>query len=459
MNNLFNAMTNGDARTANGAVTNSTSGSHLVDLFGRAGSSRGTDLTGLFHEALKEDEDLAIRMLMYVRDPRGGYGERKHFRQWLAHLVTILPEQVSKRVIQRVPEIGRFDDLIPVIEKGGNLARYAIAVWIRAIAVNKNALAAKWMPRKGKIFNAVRRFMQVPPKTLRKLLVETTNVVETKMCEREWDKIEYDKLPSRAQLIYRKAFNRNDGTRYQEYLSDLEAGDSKVNSSVLYPYEVLVKSEGALQQAQWESLPDYVEGGVFLPVIDVSGSMYCSTSVQGVTALDAAMSLGIYLAERNKSVFKDQFVTFSERPQMHSLVGRTLRERCNNLRTADWGMSTNIDSVFTQILSKAVEHNLSNDDLPDAVIILSDMEFNYCGGRPVSEKVKARFEKYGYKVPKQVFWNLHSRAGNVPVKVDQHGTVLVSGLSGAVMKSVLSNKVLTPLDMLKETLLVPKYDY
>ena len=459
MNKLFNAMTYSDALTENGAVTNSTSGSFLVDLFGRAGSSRGTNLVGEFLQAFKENPDLAIRLALYTRDPRGGYGERKHFRQWIGYILKKVDLETGKAIVSKIPEIGRFDDLIPVIELGGDIKAHAITVWLRAIAVEKNTLAAKWMPRKDRIFEEVRRHLGVPPKTLRKLLVETTNVVETQMCNREWDQIEYSKLPSRAQLLYRKAFARNDGERYEEYLSALEKGEAKVNSSVLYPYEIVANSSGQLREAQWKGLPDYVGEGSFLPMIDVSASMCVAAGNTKFTAMQVAMSLGIYLAERNKGVFKDQFLTFSERPSMQELCGDTLETRLRNLSRAHWGMNTDINRAMQTILDRAVANGLTDEDLPDALIVLSDMEFDRCGSSPVSEKTIRDFEASGFTAPKLVFWNIASRRDNVPVRAGQNGTVLVSGFSAAVMKTVLSGEVVTPLDMVKSALCVPKYDY
>jgi hypothetical protein len=453
MNKLFNAMTTSDSLTENGAITHSTSGSFVVDLFGAMGSMRGQDVIPLFVRAYAEDADLALRCIQFCRDVRGGMGEREHYRKVVSFLIHNDPD-VAEKLIQKTPLIGRFDELKVFV--GTKLEKQAMQFWLESI-ITRNQLAAKWAPRKGPVFNAMRRLLGVKPKTLRKLLVENTNVVETKMCKQEWDDIEYSKLPSRAQMIYKNAFAKHDNERYIDYLEGLENGTEKVNSATLYPHEVASKNVGALEEAQWKALPDYVEDGSFLPVVDTSYSMD-QPACKGYTCMDISISLGLYLAKYNKSSFKDHFITFSERPTLQVLNGTNLATNKHLLKTCDWGYSTDLYSVFNLVLSSAKARNLDKEEMPDSILILSDMEFNEAiPGKTNFESIKSLYKDSGYDLPRLVFWNLNAREGNVPIKVSDEGTMLVSGFSPAVMKSILKNEVKSPLDLVRASVCIDKY--
>lgn len=466
---FYDALTTSDSLTANGRETHSTSGSFVLDFFGAMGSSRGQDLSGLFLRAYGEDRDLALRCLQFLRDPRGGMGERDQFRNCLRALARVNPADATA-IANKIPNVGRWDDMKALL--GTEVQNHAVTMWGHALTVDADGLAAKWMPRKGEVFNLVRKYFDLKPKHLRKILVGLTNVVETKMCNREWSDIVYSKLPSRAQLIYRKAFARNDGQRYEDYLSALESGEAKVNSAVLFPHEILHSvatfgwygeySPSKLAEAQWKGLPDYLEGkGSILPIVDVSSSMDCNLHGSSATCMQVSIALGMYLAERCDAAFKDHFITFSDKPSLQKLVGSTLVERANNLKRADWAGSTNIDAAFRLILDQAVKHNVPQEAMPSKVLILSDMEFNgnYSRNTPVSAGLRSKFKAAGYTMPQVVFWNLHARPGNVPIKTHASGMALVSGYSPAIMKSILSGKSYEPLDLVREAVCIDKYDY
>lgn len=469
MSNFYEALTTGDSFTDNGRATNSTSGSFIVDFFGAMGSSRGQDLSGLFARAFGESEELAVRCLLFLRDPRGGMGERAQFR----NLVVELPEAIAQRVIQKIPEIGRYDDLSVFV--GTKLEEVAMEVWVSAITVERNGLAAKWAPRKGPVKEAMRKYLGVSPKVLRKLLVETTNVVENKMCARQWDEIEYDKLPSRAQMIYRKAFNRHDPEGYQEYLDKLEKGEAKINSAVLYPHEIVhsikqvswnlgTYTSSTLAEAQWKALPDYVKGMKVLPMVDVSGSMGCGAGRGSyVTCMDVALALGLYCSDRSSEAFRDLMLTFSANPRLHKITGDTLADKLNGMCRADWDMNTDISAALSRVITHAERHDVPKEDMPEVLLILSDMEFDaasrYGTNDTISQEVTRRYADSKYDMPRIVFWNLNARPGNVPIKVRDSGMATVSGFSPAVMKAVLSNSRFDPLQLVKDTVCVPKYNY
>lgn len=287
------------------------------------------------------------------------------------------------------------------------------------------------------------------------------NVVEKAMCSKEWSAIDYSKVPSRAAFMYRKAFAKQDATRYAEYLSAVEKGEAKINASTLYPYDIVEQYlyKGARNDKtidlQWEALPNYMEGKEFngLVVADVSGSMYGRP-------MAVSISLAMYIAERNTAeVWKNKFLTFSDRPELQSIVGSTIGKRIDNLSGAAWGMNTDLMAVFKTVLDAGVKNDVPVEDMPQKLIIVSDMQFDQCcrsNKRTNFEQIQKLYRKAGYEMPSLVFWNVNSY-DNVPIKVDDMGTCLVSGCSPSILKSILGDKNLSPIDVMNETIYADRY--
>lgn len=471
MSKLVSAIqeVNNTTTTENGAGAYRSSLNACVDLFFKINASRGKDVVPDFMRAFYEDADVAIRILLNSRDVREGAGERQIFRDVLAYLANHHIE-IAQRVIKKIPELGRWDDILVVLDT---------PVWPEAVAMISTALAAgdglcaKWMPRKGVTAAKLRKALGMSPRGYRKTLVSLTNVVETPMCAKEWGKIDYSKVPSVASARYQQAFQRNDSVRYEEYVQALVRGDEgiKINAGAVYPYDV-VKSlhRGNTQVAneQWKALPDFVPEGVqFLPVVDVSGSMGCAVGGNpSVTCMDVAVSLGLYLSERNKGIFKDAFITFSREPKMQILKG-SLYDRNIQLRRSEWGINTDVEAVFKLIAIAARKHKLTQEDLPEYVIILSDMQFDVATlerrrwrveGDTGYEMAKEAFNDAGYECPKLIFWNLKDY-DNVPVTFSQSGVALVSGCSPSIMKNVLAGNNITPVSMMMDTVMVERYNW
>jgi len=458
------------SRTENGMKAFATSDSAILDLFGKIGSGRGRDMTREFMAALGEDESLAIRVLLWARDVRGGAGERGTFRSILAKLESSNPT-LAGRIMHKVPVLGRWDDLFTYadpINRKAALRMYADAL------MDSNGLAAKWAPREKSTKKAIavelRNFMQVDPKTYRKMLVENTNVVETQMCAKEWDGINFSHVPSVASARYQKAFGRNAGEQYAAYIRELQKPDSerdpkvKINAGAVYPYDVvksLTKGNAAVADAQFNALPNYVGDTKILPMVDVSGSM--GTPLAGnVTAMEVAISLGLYLSDRTSSDFKNMFLTFSGQSKIQTLKG-SLSQKYAQLQRAEWGMNTNLHSAFNEILSVAKDGNVSPENMPDYVLILSDMQFDSCvrNDHTALEMIKSKYAQAGYTMPKVVFWNLTARAENTPVKTNDQGVALVSGFSPAIMATVLGAdpSEFSPWNMMMQVIMNERYDY
>jgi hypothetical protein len=459
--NFINALQSNDTLTENGMVTNSSTLNECVNLFFTIGAMRGQDkqrLLSNFSKAFNENPISALKILFWARDVRGGAGERQIFRDILKYLSENHPNVVRKN-IQAIPFFGRWDDLSVFF--GSDLEADAIQMYVSGLVV-KDGLCAKWIPRKGVVFNAIRKAMNIPPKDLRKLLVGYSNTVEQKMCAKEWMEIEYSKIPSLAMSRYTKAFAKNDSKRFVEFITKLKNGETKINTGALYPYNVIqTMKEGVWELAneQWNSQPNYMEGVTerILPVVDVSGSM-SSTVSGGISCLDVSISLGLYISERNEGVFKDAFITFSEKPKLEKVAGN-LKDRYEQMLRSEWGMTTNLELVFNLILKQATKHNLKPEDMPTKLLIMSDMEFDEATNHNLSaiDMIKLKYEEYGYELPKVIFWNIQSRNKNFPVRYNEEGTSLISGLSPSIVKSVLGDKEMTPISVMNDTINAHRY--
>lgn len=451
--------------TDNGMITNPTSLNKCVDLFFSIGSMRGKSkdkVVNLFNEAYNENPLVASKILFWVRDVRSGAGERQTFRDVISYLTTNSPQTVRKN-IGLIPEFGRWDDVLVLL--GTELEDDMFSL-IKTALSNGDGLCAKWMPRKGIVANKLRKLFRTTPKQYRKMLVGLTNVVESKMCAKDWENIDYSKLPSLASSRYQKSFNKNDNERYNEYKKSLQDGTAKVNAGAVYPYDI-VKSinmggDKIVSEKQWESLPNWMEGSVerILPVVDVSGSMCVEVGGNpNLSCMDVALSLGMYISERNEGSFKDAFITFSSNPQLQYLTGN-LSERLNQLRRADWGMSTDLEAVFNLILHQAKMNNVPESNMPTKILILSDMQFNQATRRDslgAQSMIESMYEELGYTKPDIIYWNLNAKGGNFPVEFDKNGTALVSGYSPSILKSLLGGKNMTPKSIMMDTVNDDRY--
>ena len=463
MTTLLAAMQTNDSLTENGMVTNSSSLKHCVNLFFQIGAMRGQDksrLINAFTKAFGENPLTAMKLLFWARDVRGGAGERQIFRDIIGYLANNRRDVLGKN-LNLISEFGRWDDLLVLV--GTPLETEALELFANAIK-SKNGLASKWAPRpnvsnreKKRWATALRNHLGLSPKEYRKLLVENSNTVEQLMCANEWSAIEYSKLPSKAMSDLMKAFSKHDKERFGAYLESVNKGETKINAGAVYPYDIVKNlrfGDKSGANAQWNALPNYLEGSKerFLPVVDVSGSMCCSAGNNpNVTCMDVAVSLGLYISERNVGPFKDAFVTFSSNPKLQVLSGN-LQERFNQLQNAEWGMSTNVEAVFRLILDKAKDSDVFEEEMPTMILIMSDMEFNSGTRGNWSLSAQQMFERMyaeaGYKMPKVVYWNIQSRQDNFPVHFDKVGTCLVSGFSPSLLTNLLSGKDMSPLSMM-----------
>ena len=294
------------------------------------------------------------------------------------------------------------------------------------------------------------------------------DILESRLCKKDYT-FDYSKQPSNAMLKYRKAFLRNDNERYTKFIEDVVKGNKKLNAGTLYPYQIVNKikknifslsdDEKKSLDATWKSLSNIENSQNAIAVIDGSGSMYWSS--QSVIPADVAISLGIYFAEHNKGAFKNHFITFSMTPKLVEIKGNDIYEKVKYVSSFNECANTNIQAVFDLILDTAVKNKTPQEELPETIYIISDMEFDECARNGQNkftnyETAKQKFNKKGYALPNVVFWNVNSRVSQVPVTMHENGTALVSGATPQIFDMVKSGDI-NPLSIMMDILNSERY--
>lgn len=447
--------------TENGAVTFTDSGSALLNFYAQAGAMRKNPdkALELFKKAFGEDRLKAIRILFYLRDVRGGQGERDLFRtclEWIGQNY----HEVFEEIIEYISEYGRWDDMFFDNPK---VIEYIMTQLAEDRDSETPSLLAKWMPTinasspktraKARWFAEKFGWTDIQYRHAIRNIRKQIKTVEEKMSGKKWEDIDYSHVPSQASRIYRNAFRKHDEDRYNSFIEKAEKGEVKINASTLYPYQIyesVQRDYSKTLEALWNQLPDYTQGKNALVVADVSGSM-------SGQPMSVSVSLALYFAERNQGYFEDCFITFSGNPKLQKIRGASLRERMNNLEQADWEMNTNLQAVFDLVLDTAVDNNIDESELPETIYIISDMEFDSaCEDHTNMEVIKAKYLEAGYRCPNLVFWNVNARSGeNLPARHNDQGVALVSGLSPVIFKMAVENK--SPVEVMEDTINSERY--
>ncbi|MBE6148320.1 MAG: DUF2828 family protein [Firmicutes bacterium] len=509
MNKFLNGLTDATnfTYTENGAITHKTTKSALLDMFALGGAYRtrsDAEVITLFKNAYEENPVYALKCLFYLRDVRGGQGERRFFKtamKWFANADV----EAARRNFKHIPEFGRWDDLYlfintPLENEMFQFMKEQLALDMQC---KTPSLLAKWLKSENTssmesryLAKKTRQYFGMTAKQYRKtlsILRERINVLERLMSAGKWDEIEFDKIPSKAGLIYKNAFARHDIERmktekavvsYADFAKDVT---TTVNAKALYPYEVVAKAidlmgynggwfrsthdvpldntDRLMINKYWNNLADYIQGANFngIAVVDTSGSM---TGSFASAPINVAVSLGMYCAEKNNGPFKDHFITFESNPHLIKVEGVDFCEKVYNITGADWGGSTNIEAVFDLLLDTAIRNNCSQDEIPQNVIVISDMEFNSCvtfnsllarryynepmfNTETLFETMERKWNRAGYQMPAITFWNVQARQNNIPMKTE--GRVnYVSGMSPVIYEQVM--KGLSAYDLMMDKL-------
>ena len=473
--------------TENGALTNRSTNSYCLDLFATIGALRNAEdneIISRFIKAYTEDNNMAMKILFFARDIRGGLGERRVFRSIFKWLSLHEADSVRKNIMH-VPEYGRFDDLLSLLdgpcEKDMlSFIKEQLDKDLAALKIGDTvSLLAKWLPSVNtnnkdtvKTAKKLAKAMGFSDAEYRKVLVSLRaeiKLMENYLREKDYS-FSYEKQPSKALYKYRLAFLRNDRERYYAFLEKAETNPSVMNTGTLTPYDVaasIIHKEMAKEEiteeerrsldVTWKALPDYTGAENALAVVDGSGSMYCGF---GYTPATVAQSLGIYFAEHNKGCFHNHFITFSENPSLVEVKGRDIVEKLRYCMSFDECANTDLQRTFDLILKTAIQNRAKQEDIPEKLYIISDMEFDYCanhGEMSNFEYAKKEFAKYGYRLPQIIFWNVESRNRQQPVTKNEQGVALVSGTSPQIF-SMLSKGILDPYSFMLETLSSERYE-
>ena len=464
-------------QTENGALALKSTNNVCLDLFATIGSLRSADesrICNLFELAFEEDKLLAMKIVFYARDIRGGLGERKVFRVLINYMADTHPNELLKN-IHLFGEYGRYDDLYELVgtlleEHMWNCMKVRFEMDLDAMDRNLPvSLLAKWIKtadasspqtRKLGILTAKKLGYSVYEfKRLVRKLRKYIDVTESLMSTGKWSEIDYSKVSSRAMLNYRNAFKKNDEKRFSEFIDRAVNGDEKINSSTLYPYDIVEKilyngEKSNVLEAQWNQLPNYVDENTNAIVMcDVSGSMYGRP-------MATSIGLGIYFAERNKGAYHNMFMTFSNKPTSELLKGENLYQKIQNLSNADWGMSTNLKSAFEKILEVAISGNVEPNEMPKSLIIVSDMEIDSCCDNRWTfyDAMSKLYESHGYVIPNIIFWNVNSRNNTFHVDSNRKGVQMFSGQSASTFKQLIACVGLTPVQAMEKVLNSERYD-
>lgn len=473
--------------TENGALAHRSTNSAICDLFAFGGAYRGRsedDCIFLFKKAFEENETLALKCLFYLRDCRGGQGERRFFRICLKWLAENYPARI-RHLIKYIPEYGRYDDMFELFDTSleNDVMELIRTQLIIDMSCKENgiSLLAKWLPSENASSSRtiatakkIRNALQVSSKQYRKMLSglrKKINVLEKLMSANEWDKIEFDKIPSKAGLKYKNAFARRDIIA-KKYEAFAKSKKTTVNAKTLYPYEIVEKAirchsgndvDRAIINKYWENLPDYLEGKdcSIMCVVDTSGSMWG-------TPINVAISLGLYCAERIGGDFSNYYISFSSKPNLIKTEGVDFVDKVKRIYRTNLCDNTNLSAVFDLLLNTAITKNVDKEDIPETLIVLSDMEIDMGAydyhqrknkwstesAATEMEKIRKKWQKYGLKLPRLIYWNLDARSETI---LDSGPNVsFVSGFSPVLFKQILTGK--NGLQLCLEAITADRYE-
>ena len=449
------------------------------------------DVILMWRNAFAEDSVYALKCLFYLRDVRGGQGERRFFRLCMRDLAEQNGE-AALRNLEYIPEFGRWDDLYIFV--GTPLENKAFALIKKQLALdvqcNTPSLLAKWLKSENassketrRLAIRTRKYLNMTPKEYRKtlsILRARINVLETLMSANRWDEIEFDKIPSKAGLIYKNAFARRDiiKAKYETFAKDKT---KKVNAKTLNPYEVvqeavqycrrcygrpdnLEDTDRLMINKYWDNLTDYFNGATLnaLCVVDTSGSML---SQQGLP-LAVAISLGLYCAERAQGPFANHYISFASRPQLIKTEGVDFVDKVYRIYRTNLIDNTNLEATFDLMLNNAIANHCTQADLPEKIIIISDMQidearfgWSYRYGNDSAktetdmEIIRKKWEAFGYTMPKLIYWNVNASKNTI---LDGSPDVTyVSGCSPVIFEQIMTGK--TGVDLMYDKLDSDRY--
>lgn len=453
-------------QTKNGALSNATTFSKCLNFFFHAPMMSKEDAVKAWEKAYSESPLIATKLCLWLRDPRNGAGKRDSARAIFSHMEANDFSYVN--IWEHIPTYGRYDDLLS-LQDSVNFDSI-LSMWARDIQ-NGNKLAAKWMPRERSSQKAmakrIAKSLGFSLKEYRKWLANNTAVVETQMCSKQWSDIIYSHVPSQCHNKNKNAFQRNDNSRYSEFIEKVNEGKDTVNTGTLWPHQIIgdiiatnfdpwgddtIETESPSTKMLWDNQNNWVDNCPTIVVCDTSASMFSTFSKKNDSPGVIAIALALYTAERLNGPYKDKFMTFSSSAKWVETDSKTsIAQRVKSIPSIV--ENTNIQSVFDLILNTAKLHSVRGHQMPSRVVIISDMQFDV-GANPNTtnfKEIKAKYAQYGYTMPSLVFWNVSGEGKDFPVTIHDSGTALVSGYSPSIMKAIVNND-LTPMAVMMEAI-------
>lgn len=480
--------------TENGAIAYKTSGKKLTDFNFKISYYRNhlEEAKNDFRDIMESCESMETiaRYIFYIGDIREGLGERNLFKICLKEFLKYLDEERIEKILHFIPEYNRWDSLWKTIIDDEELFTHALSIINNQLLFDLTnqekgesvSLIAKWLPSENasseetkQMAKKIYRGLHLTPKEYRVVLStlrKYIDVTERKMSLNQWNEIKYESVPSKANLLYSNSFLKHDAERRKAYIESLKKGETKINSSVLYPYEIIdkyssmmdynqkVEEYNEIYEQMWKALPKLNIKNT-LVVRDGSGSMLWA-KVGNTTPLSVATSLAIYLSENNSDEWKNKFVTFSSNPKIVDLSDcETLRNKIDKIYRYNDCSNTNIYATMWLVLNTAIKNNVKQEEMPEMILIISDMQFdghlfNMSGS--LFDNIKIQFECAGYKLPKICFWNVAGSYSNtIPLQENEYGLILCSGFSINIVKMFLSGEI-DPYKILLNTINSKRYD-
>lgn len=450
--------------THEGALTHEHSLDDALEFFSKAGSlftkcgnfygDGELSALSLFQKSWVNDDELSMKLLLWLRDIRGGAGNRSGFRECLRWLGNNAPNWIAANV-KWIPVVGRWDDLRSLFRT--HSFSYAVTLWVNAL-LQGDVLAAKWADRKDK---ELRYALKLNEAQFRKFLVKIRkeHIVEHKMCSKAWNTIEYSKVPSVAMSRYSKAFSKNDEERFVEYKLALTKGEETIHADALFPHDCVrtaQSGDGAIANAQFDALPNLLEGTDenIVVIADTSGSM--DHRVAGdIRAIDVSQALALYCSSKipEDNPFYKRFIGFCDEANFQSWRGMSFSEAVRDGGIFDGAVgSTRIDIALNTMLGHIIKYQIKQ--IPTVLLIVSDMQFSQGASSEGNTEVETCLQKWdeaGYKRPKIVYWNTAGYAGS-PDTINGENIALVSGFSISILKAVLGGEDFSPKGVMLKTL-------
>jgi hypothetical protein len=470
-------------KTKEGAKTYDHSMNHALEFFAKAGSlfekrdsfyGEETSAKKLFINTFMVDQLLSMKLLMWLRDCRGGAGNRSGARsiiQWLGNNYT----EWMRANFHFIPVHGRWDDLTALFKTP--LRNQVGDFWATAIN-GGDVLAAKWCKRH---YKPVRQALNLRESDFRKLLanLRKDHIVEHKMCQREWNKINYSKVPSVAMARYTKCFAKNDEERFKAYKESVKKGNVTIKADVLFPHDCVrtaLHGDGEAAELQFNALPNFMEESDenVMVICDSSGSMESRVS-GSVEAIHVSMGMALYCSSRvpESSPFYKRFITFCDEGRFIDWRKHTFSSALKDKKVFDRAVgSTRIDKALDTILNIAINRNIKQELMPSCLLIVSDMQFHQGAVNDRSwdrkeiehqeqkrlTEIEASLRKWndaGYKRPKIVYWNTAGYEGSQDT-VASKNIGLISGFSPSICKAIFEGDDFSPLAIMNRA--IAKYE-